>query len=99
AAERLDLIEISGGSYESPAMMGRPVTRSASTAAREAYFLDYAQSVRTLAGSVPLAVTGGFRTRSAMDAAVDSHECDVVGLGRPSTLTPDAADDLLRGHT
>ncbi|WP_336084239.1 nitroreductase family deazaflavin-dependent oxidoreductase [Nocardia sp. SSK8] len=99
AAERLDLIEISGGSYESPAMMGRPVARAASTVAREAYFLEYAQSVRTLAGSVPLAVTGGFRTRSAMDAAVDSHECDVVGLGRPSTLTPGAANDLLRGDT
>ncbi|MGW4632155.1 nitroreductase family deazaflavin-dependent oxidoreductase [Nocardia sp. NPDC004415] len=99
AAERLDLIEISGGSYESPAMMGRPVTRSASTAAREAYFLDYARSVRALAGAVPLAVTGGFRTRTAMDAAVDSGECDVVGLGRPSTLDPGAAGELLGGRT
>ncbi|MFE3544035.1 nitroreductase family deazaflavin-dependent oxidoreductase [Nocardia sp. NPDC059177] len=99
AAERLDLIEISGGSYESPAMMGRPVTRSASTAAREAYFLDYARSVRALAGSVPLAVTGGFRTRAAMDEAVAAQECDVVGLGRPSTLAPGAAAELLRGHT
>ncbi|MFF2088438.1 nitroreductase family deazaflavin-dependent oxidoreductase [Nocardia sp. NPDC058176] len=99
AAERLDLIEISGGSYESPAMMGRPVTRSASTAAREAYFLEYARSVRAVAGAVPLAVTGGFRTRTAMDAAVESGECDVVGLGRPAAIVPSAAGDLLHGRT
>lgn len=99
AAERLDLIEISGGSYESPAMMGRPVARSASTAAREAYFLEYARSVRAVAGAVPLAVTGGFRSRVAMDAAVASGECDVVGLGRPAAVVPDAAGDLLHART
>ncbi|MFD6223554.1 nitroreductase family deazaflavin-dependent oxidoreductase [Nocardia asteroides] len=99
AAERLDLIEISGGSYESPAMMGRPVAQSASTAAREAYFLDYARSVRHAAGAVPLAVTGGFRSRVAMVDAVESGECDVVGLGRPSAVTPGAAGDILHERT
>ncbi|MFD4429448.1 nitroreductase family deazaflavin-dependent oxidoreductase [Nocardia sp. NPDC058497] len=99
AAERLDLIEISGGSYESPAMMGRPVARSASTVAREAYFLEYAQSVRAAAGSVPLAVTGGFRSRVAMVDAVETGECDVVGLGRPSAVAPGAAGDILHRRT
>ncbi|MFE7717827.1 nitroreductase family deazaflavin-dependent oxidoreductase [Nocardia rhizosphaerihabitans] len=99
AAERLDLIEISGGSYESPAMMGRPVARSASAVAREAYFLEYAQSVRAAAGSVPLAVTGGFRSRVAMVDAVESGECDVVGLGRPSAVAPGAAGDILHQRT
>ncbi|MGV9676546.1 nitroreductase family deazaflavin-dependent oxidoreductase [Nocardia sp. NPDC003482] len=93
AAERLDLIEISGGSYESPAMMGR----SASTRAREAYFLDYAETVRRTATTVPLAVTGGFRTRSAMAEAVESDACDVIGLGRPSAVFTSAASDLLSG--
>lgn len=36
AQEGLDLIEVSGGSYEAPAMMG---AATASTQAREAYFL------------------------------------------------------------
>ncbi|MEV6225398.1 nitroreductase family deazaflavin-dependent oxidoreductase [Nocardia fluminea] len=99
AAEHLDLIEISGGSYESPAMMGRPVARSASTVAREAYFLEYAESVRAAAGSVPLAVTGGFRSRVAMVDAVESGECDVVGLGRPSAVSPNAARDILHERT
>ncbi|WP_029538994.1 MULTISPECIES: NADH:flavin oxidoreductase/NADH oxidase family protein [unclassified Rhodococcus (in: high G+C Gram-positive bacteria)] len=96
AQEGLDLIEVSGGSYESPAMMG---TAAASTRAREAYFLEYARTVRTLAGNVPLAVTGGFRSRTAMDQAIGAGECDVVGIGRPTATTTDAADVILTGRT
>ncbi|MBJ7322055.1 MULTISPECIES: nitroreductase/quinone reductase family protein [unclassified Rhodococcus (in: high G+C Gram-positive bacteria)] len=90
--EAIDLIEISGGSYESPAMMGTSSTRD-----REAYFLEYAHTVRDAAESVPLAVTGGFRTRSVMSAAVRSGECDVVGLGRPTALAPAVARSLVDG--
>ena len=93
--EGIDLIEVSGGSYEQPAMMGQAAD---STRAREAYFLEYARTVRSLAGDVPLAVTGGFRTRAAMEQAVSSGECDVVGLGRPTATTPDAADAILSGR-
>ncbi|QIS18667.1 nitroreductase family deazaflavin-dependent oxidoreductase [Nocardia terpenica] len=99
SAEALDLIEISGGSYESPAMMGRPRTASDSTRAREAYFLEYAETVRQSAGAVPLAVTGGFRSRAAMSDAIESGTCDVVGVGRPTAVFPTAADDLLSART
>lgn len=99
ARQPLDLIEISGGSYESPAMMGRSRSAAASTRAREAYFLEYAETVRRVAAAVPLAVTGGFRSRTAMGGAVDSGACDVVGLGRPTTVYPAAAADLLTGGT
>lgn len=95
AAEAVDLVEVSGGSYESPAMMGKGKTQSASTLAREAYFLEYAQSVRQAAGDLPLAVTGGFRTRAAMAEAVASGACDIVGIGRPACTTPEAAAALL----
>ncbi len=95
AKEGLDLIEVSGGSYESPAMMG---SAAASTRAREAYFLEYARTVRGLVGDIPLAVTGGFRSRAAMAAAVGAGECDVVGLGRPTATTTDAADVILTGR-
>ena len=98
AEESLDLIEISGGSYESPAMMGRRDSRSSSTEAREAYFLDYATTVRSAAPSIPIAVTGGFRSRSAMSAAVESGDCDVVGIGRPTALAPQAARAILTGE-
>ena len=94
AKEGLDLIEVSGGSYESPAMMG---SAAASTRAREAYFLEYARTVRGLVGDIPLAVTAGFRSRAAMAAAVGAGECDVVGIGRPTATTTDAADVILTG--
>jgi 2,4-dienoyl-CoA reductase-like NADH-dependent reductase (Old Yellow Enzyme family) len=95
ARESIDLIEVSGGSYEQPAMMGKAAD---STRAREAYFLEYARTVRGLAGDIPLAVTGGFRSRAAMAEAVDSGECDVIGLGRPTATTTDAADVVLGGR-
>ena len=93
--EHIDLIEISGGSYESPAMMGVSHDPTSSTAQREAYFLDYAREVRRAAGNVPLAVTGGFRTRAAMTLAVESGDCDVVGLGRPTAVATDVGRKLL----
>ena len=96
ADEAIDLIEISGGSYESPAMMGRPGV-SASTRAREGYFLEYAETVRSLARAVPLAVTGGFRTRAGMQGALDSGACDVIGIGRPTAIAPTAGPALLKG--
>ncbi|MGF6886166.1 deazaflavin-dependent oxidoreductase (nitroreductase family) [Nocardia sp. GAS34] len=98
STEGLDLIEISGGSYESPAMMGRP-RAGASTRAREAYFLEYAESVRRTVSGIPLAVTGGFRSRAAMSSAVESDACEVVGLGRPTAVQPTAAGELLTGRT
>lgn len=94
AAAGIDLIEISGGTYEAPAMMGE---LRASTRAREAYFLDYAVRVRDRAPGVPLMVTGGFRSVAAMESAVASGACDLVGLGRPLALHPDAVAGLLDG--
>ena len=96
AEEDVDLIEVSGGNYESPAMSG---SESSSTRAREAYFLDYARSVRREAGAVPLAVTGGFRTRAGMAEALATGDCDLVGIGRPAVTTTDAADAILDGRT
>lgn len=91
-AEGIDLIEVSGGTYEAPVMMG---TMSESSKAREAYFLDYAAALRELAPTVPIAVTGGFRTSSAMESAVANGECDIVGLGRPTCLVPDAPRQII----
>lgn len=92
AQEAVDLIEISGGNYESPAMAG---SAAESTRAREAYFLDYARTVRKLAGDVPLAVTGGFRSRAVIAEALHAGDCDVVGLARPTVTTTDAAAAIL----
>ena len=43
----IDIIEVSGGTYEAPAMAGvKAEKRKASTVAREAYFLDFAEKIR-----------------------------------------------------
>lgn len=95
-AEGVDLLEISGGTYERPAMMAALPEQKASTAAREAYFLRYAQAVRART-RMPLLLTGGFRTRTGMEAALASGAVDMVGLGRPMALEPDLPRRLLDG--
>lgn len=90
----IDLIEISGGTYEAPAMTGV----RASTVEREAYFLEFAQQARR-AVSLPLAVTGGFRTASGMARAIESGAVDFVGLARPLALEPDLPARVLRGDS
>ncbi|KAI9019725.1 NADH:flavin oxidoreductase/NADH oxidase [Hyaloraphidium curvatum] len=84
--EGADFVEVSGGSYESPAMVGINVRES--TKKREAYFLEFAEKARK-AVKIPLMVTGGFRTRAAMDEAIASGACDLIGLARPLCLHPE----------
>ena len=81
----IDLIEISGGSYEAPIMADG--TGKKSSQLREAYFLEYAEKVRKLV-STPLVVTGGFRTSKAMRQALKSGATDFIGLARPMALDP-----------
>ncbi|WP_461536616.1 NADH:flavin oxidoreductase/NADH oxidase family protein [Spongorhabdus nitratireducens] len=82
----IDLIEISGGTYESPSMMGANVRES--TRRREAYFLEYAEKVRQQIKTT-LVVTGGFRSSEAMTAALQSGATDMIGVARPMALQPD----------
>lgn len=94
----IDLIEISGGTYEDPAMSGMvKSTQKASTVAREAYFLDFAEKARA-AVKVPLMVTGGFRTAAGMNDALRSGALDVIGLARLLAIDPDAPAALLTGQ-
>ena len=94
----IDLIEISGGTYEAPAMSGGlQETKKASTVAREAYFLEFAEKVRASI-KVPLMVTGGFRSAAAMNAALSSGALDVIGLARLLAIDPDAPAALLQGQ-
>ena len=81
----IDLIEISGGSYEAPIMADG--TGKKSSLQREAYFLEYAEKVRTRVDT-PLVVTGGFRSSLAMRQALTSGATDFIGLARPMALDP-----------
>ncbi|WP_284879196.1 NADH:flavin oxidoreductase/NADH oxidase family protein [Acinetobacter variabilis] len=94
----IDMIEISGGTYEAPAMAGvKAEKRKASTVAREAYFLDFAEKIRQEVNCY-LMVTGGFRTAVGMNAALDSGACDFVGIARPFAVEPDLGNRLVAGQ-
>jgi 2,4-dienoyl-CoA reductase-like NADH-dependent reductase (Old Yellow Enzyme family) len=91
----IDFIEISGGTYENPPMMQEPTaaTRSAadvkkSTLQRESFFLQFASTIREKFPKVILMVTGGFRTRQGMEAALQSGACDLIGIARPAAVLP-----------
>ncbi len=90
----MDLIEISGGTYEAPTMMGSQPKKAVSTQKREAYFLEYCEEVRKHT-SVPLMLTGGFRSLEGMKAALESGACDIIGLGRSVVINPDFPNALL----
>ncbi|HET8871186.1 MAG TPA: NADH:flavin oxidoreductase/NADH oxidase family protein, partial [Aquabacterium sp.] len=97
AAAGIDLIEISGGTYEAPAMTGIKAPQKDSTRQREAYFLAFAERARQ-AVSTPLVVTGGFRSLHGMASAIDSGAVDMVGLARSLAMEPDLPNRLLAGQ-
>lgn len=80
----IDLIELSGGSYEAPAMQGQ--ARDGRTLAREAYFLEFAKDIRTVA-HMPVMVTGGIRRLPVAEAVLTSG-VDVVGIATALSLDP-----------
>ncbi|MCH7314292.1 NADH:flavin oxidoreductase/NADH oxidase family protein [Acinetobacter sp. ANC 3882] len=97
-AAGVDIIEISGGTYEAPAMAGaKAEKRKASTIAREAYFLEFAEKIRQHV-SCKLMVTGGFRTVEGMNAALASGACDFIGIARPLAVEVDLPERLIAGH-
>ncbi|GAA5315899.1 MAG: NADH:flavin oxidoreductase/NADH oxidase family protein [Candidatus Pelagadaptatus aseana] len=80
----VDLVELSGGSYESPAMQGRAA--DGRTLAREAYFLEFAESIAREA-SVPVMTTGGIR-RLAVAEQVIASGVAMVGIASALSYQP-----------
>ena len=106
--EGVDLIEVSGGNYEQPRMIdfdrkdpkvdAKSVAKKReSTVKREAYFLEFVPKLRESV-KIPVMVTGGFRTSSAMARAVEKDDIDMVGLARPFCTDIDVAERLLTGE-
>lgn len=109
----VDLLEISGGNYEQPKLLGiegmeaseeqlianddtSDTNAAQSTVEREAYFVDFALAMQKHV-SIPLMVTGGFRSAAAIKYAIASGAADMVGLGRPMCVMTDAPNKLLSG--
>lgn len=90
----VDLVELSGGSYESPAMQGH--TRDGSTLAREAYFLEFAERIGDVA-CMPLMVTGGVRRKAVAERAV-SRSVSMVGIATALAVEPELPSQWAAGQ-
>jgi 2,4-dienoyl-CoA reductase-like NADH-dependent reductase (Old Yellow Enzyme family) len=84
-AEQVDLVELSGGSYESPAMQGR--TADGRTLAREAYFLEFASDLARVA-AMPLMTTGGIARREIAEQVLAGGVA-IVGIATALAAVPD----------
>ncbi|WP_047250262.1 NADH:flavin oxidoreductase/NADH oxidase family protein [Chromobacterium subtsugae] len=80
----VDLIELSGGSYEAPAMHGQ--TRDGRTLAREAYFLEFAQDIAAVA-RMPVMVTGGIRRYPVVEQVLGSGVA-MAGMATALAINP-----------
>lgn len=92
--EGMDMIEVSGGTYEKAAMMGRKLKKS--TQEREAYFTDFIVKARKTTAA-PLLLTGGFRTVEGMAKALKNNELDFVGIARPFAIYPFLSKEIFEG--
>lgn len=91
----VDLVELSGGSYESPAMQGS--TADGRTLQREAYFLDFAKEIAQVA-TMPIMTTGGVR-RLAVAEDVLVQGIEVVGMGTALAMNPALPNDWKNDST
>lgn len=89
----VDLVELSGGSYEAPAMQGD--ARDGRTLAREAYFVEFAHDIQTVA-RMPVMVTGGIRRRPVAESVVHGG-VDMVGIGTALAIDPQLPRAWLEG--
>lgn len=80
----VDMVEISGGSYESPAMRG--FTADGRTLAREAHFLSFAEDIRKVA-TMPVMLTGGISKPSVAERALE-RGIDMVGMATALAMEP-----------
>jgi 2,4-dienoyl-CoA reductase-like NADH-dependent reductase (Old Yellow Enzyme family) len=90
----VDLVELSGGSYESPAMAGRPA--DSPTTAREAYFLDLASELARNS-PLPLMLTGGISRRETAERVL-AGGIEVVGMATAMAVTPELPHRWRTGH-
>jgi 2,4-dienoyl-CoA reductase-like NADH-dependent reductase (Old Yellow Enzyme family) len=81
----IDFVELSGGSYEAPAMQGK--TADERTLAREAYFLEFAKTISEQS-SIPIMTTGGISRLSVANNVIDSGVA-LAGIATALAYKPD----------
>ncbi|MEO0371226.1 MAG: oxidoreductase [Pseudomonadota bacterium] len=88
-ATTIDLIDISGGTY----FPGAP-SSSDSLSTFGPYFLDFARRAKEVT-HIPLALTGGIRTREEAIAILEEGAADAISLARAMVLSPALPCDWL----
>ncbi|MET1416911.1 NADH:flavin oxidoreductase/NADH oxidase family protein [Roseibium sp. HPY-6] len=86
----VDLIDISGGTYFPGAASSSDGVR-----VKGPYFADFARRAKRVT-SVPIMLTGGFKTRAGAVAAVKGGLADAVGLARSMVLEPELPNIWLK---
>jgi 2,4-dienoyl-CoA reductase-like NADH-dependent reductase (Old Yellow Enzyme family) len=82
--QAIDFVELSGGSYEAPAMQGR--TADNRTLAREAYFLEFAEQIVPTT-QLPLMTTGGISRLLTANKVIEEGIA-LVGMASALAMTP-----------
>jgi hypothetical protein len=92
----VDLLEISGGNYSSPAFCDLEHT---STSPRQALFSSFTTSLLPSLPSPPegpaIMLTGGLHSRALIASSLRERACDLVGVGRPACLHPTLPCDVI----
>lgn len=95
----VDYVELSGGSYESPAMTGTEANTS--TGKREAYFIRFARDIAKVA-DMPIMVTGGITRRSTAEEAlakdIAGFGVAMLGIARAMAFNPALPNDWQAGR-
>ncbi|KAI9017493.1 hypothetical protein BC832DRAFT_588753 [Gaertneriomyces semiglobifer] len=100
----VDFIEISGGTYENPVMMGKNTRQGPEpnndkalrkSKPREAFFTGFSRRACERHPEYTFMLTGGFRHRAVMAAALSSGACQLIGIGRPACVFPDVPQRVL----
>ena len=87
----LDFVEISGGTYERPAMMG-----ATSKSTNQVFFAEYSKKLKQKI-EIPVVVTGGIRSINAMNILLNDNTTDFIGIARPLTIDPNIPNKIKQG--
>jgi len=87
----LDFVEISGGTYERPAMMG-----ATSKSTNQVFFAEYSKKIKQKI-EIPVVVTGGIRSINAMNTLLNDNTTDFIGIARPLTIDPNIPNKIKQG--
>ena len=87
----LDFVEISGGTYERPAMMG-----ATSKSTNQVFFAEYSKKLKQKI-DIPVVVTGGIRSINAMNTLLNNKTTDFIGIARPLTIDPNIPNKIKQG--